>query len=77
MTGIHIVSHSEYSAWNGFRAKELVSLCGTVLRREVEGSWGAPWTEYPCGTSPDDVCPECKDEPEYAMILLAGENLYE
>jgi hypothetical protein len=73
---VHIVAHSEYSAWNGFRANELSSLCGTVIQR-AEGKWHEPWTEFPCDTNPDKVCPACRDHPEYAMMLLAGDNLYE
>lgn len=73
---IHIITAEEYMCWNDFTQPSMVALCGVEVQRK-EGSWTAPWTEFPCSTNPDKVCPECRDHPEYAMILLRGENLYE
>jgi hypothetical protein len=74
---IHIVSSEEYMCWNEFTSPTLYALCGAVIKDWHAVAPLAPWTEFPCDTNPDKVCPECRDHPEYAMILLRGENLYE
>lgn len=73
---IHIITSEEYMCWNDFRSTGMFALCGVEVQRE-EGRWTEPWTEFPCDTNPDKVCPECREHPDYAMILLRGENLYE
>lgn len=74
---IHIVSTEEYTCWNEFTSGTLRALCGTIIKDEGRNGSLAPWTERPCDMNPDRVCPVCYDHPEYAMILLRGENLYE
>lgn len=74
---VHIVSPDEYMCWNEFTSPTLRALCGTIIKDEGRNGALAPWTEFPCDTNPDKVCLECRDHPEYAMILLRGENLYE
>jgi hypothetical protein len=74
--GVHIVAQENYDRWNDFTKEGMAALCGVVVQRE-QGRWTHAWTEYPCKMNPDKVCPECHDHPEYAMILLAGRDLYE
>ena len=69
---VHIILEKSFRSWNSFEASSMRSLCGVEVQRE-EGRWTAPWTEFPCGTNPDKVCPDCRESPEYALILLAGE----
>jgi len=74
---IHIVAPEEYSRWNAFTSSKLFALCGHLIKDEGRNGALAHWTEFPCNTNPDKVCPACRDHPEYAMILLRGEDLYE
>jgi hypothetical protein len=73
---VHIITQEAYDQWNGFDAEAIAALCGVEVQRK-EGVWTSAWTEFPCNQKYVNVCPECRDHPEYAMILLAGRNLYE
>ena len=73
---IHIVTQENYDRWNDFTARGMPALCGVVVQRD-QGRWTYAWTEFPCKQNPDKVCPDCREHPEYAMIMLAGKNLYE
>ena len=75
---IHIVAPQDYAEWNTFLSHTLRALCGVVIKSDSEMGARVPWTEFPCETNPDRVCPHCRDHPEYAMILLRGdEDLYD
>jgi hypothetical protein len=73
---VHIVTQESYDLWNGFDEEAMLALCGTTVQRE-QGAWSKAWTEFPCNRHYANVCPECREHPEYAMMLLAGRNLNE